>query len=354
MMRSDRDKRTDTEREIDDFLSKFENPADELSADINSYLDEDEQERDDNDKNAVINDQDTVKKAPVQTFSWKIIDPPETETLPEVSFDTSDQASSAIDDKTIIVDDKSADLPEAFSAGSDTSDTSEDPENQESISLIDDHNDNAESKDNTGIADTVENADTAENSETSDITDTINIADTADAAGIDSDMSAAVIAAAENAGNGTDTVSAPETGGKKVKAAKKDKTAKKGGISHALFLKKNKDFDPSQGATYVKDGKTIKNKEYKFSFLKLIRDFVVIGAVCVLAGLIVAISMTSIHRSKPLLSYITTKASRSTTFSILRTVRSSSTKTCLRISSMLSLRSRIRLSGSIMVLTGPV
>ena len=304
-MRSDRDKRTDTEREIDDFLSKFENPADELSADINSYLDEDEQERDDNDKNAVINDQDTVKKAPVQTFSWKIIDPPETETLPEVSFDTSDQANSSIDDKTIIVDDKSADLPEAFSAGSDTSDTPEDPENQESISLIDDHNDNAESKDNTGIADTVENADTAENSETSDITDTINIADTADitatikiadtadAAGIDSDMAAAVIAAAENAGNGTDTVSASETGGKKVKAAKKDKTAKKGGISHALFLKKNKDFNPSQGATYVKDGKTIKNKEYKFSFLKLIRDFVVIGAVCVLAGLIVAISIIS-------------------------------------------------------------
>ena len=85
-MRSDRDKRTDTEREIDDFLSKFENPADELSADINSYLDEDEQERDDNDKNAVINDQDTVKKAPVQTFSWKIIDPPEIADQKDVLF----------------------------------------------------------------------------------------------------------------------------------------------------------------------------------------------------------------------------------------------------------------------------
>ena len=39
-MRSDRDKRTDTEREIDEFLSRFDNPADELSTDINSYLDD--------------------------------------------------------------------------------------------------------------------------------------------------------------------------------------------------------------------------------------------------------------------------------------------------------------------------
>ena len=39
-MRSDRDKRTETEKEIDDFLSKFENPADEITSDIDTYLDE--------------------------------------------------------------------------------------------------------------------------------------------------------------------------------------------------------------------------------------------------------------------------------------------------------------------------
>lgn len=39
-MRSDRDNRTDSEREIDEFLSRFETPVDELSADINSYLSE--------------------------------------------------------------------------------------------------------------------------------------------------------------------------------------------------------------------------------------------------------------------------------------------------------------------------
>ena len=44
-MRSDRDKRTDTEREIDEFLASFETPVDELSADINSYLDTDDTTR---------------------------------------------------------------------------------------------------------------------------------------------------------------------------------------------------------------------------------------------------------------------------------------------------------------------
>ena len=40
-MRSTRDKRTDSEKDIDDFLSKFESPVDDLSADVRSYLDDD-------------------------------------------------------------------------------------------------------------------------------------------------------------------------------------------------------------------------------------------------------------------------------------------------------------------------
>lgn len=40
-MRSNRDKRTDSEREIDDFLSQFESPVDNLSTDVNSYLSDD-------------------------------------------------------------------------------------------------------------------------------------------------------------------------------------------------------------------------------------------------------------------------------------------------------------------------
>ena len=39
-MRSDRDNRTDTEKEIDAFLSKFDTPADKMSNNIDSYLDD--------------------------------------------------------------------------------------------------------------------------------------------------------------------------------------------------------------------------------------------------------------------------------------------------------------------------
>ena len=79
-MRSDRDKRTDAEREIDDFLSRFDNPSDELSADIDSYL----------------NEQNTEKDVVAQTFSWKNVDLPEksndkvsTDNIPDSSDMTS-------------------------------------------------------------------------------------------------------------------------------------------------------------------------------------------------------------------------------------------------------------------------
>ena len=39
-MRSDRDHRTDTEKEIDEFLSKFDSPADRMNNDISAYLDD--------------------------------------------------------------------------------------------------------------------------------------------------------------------------------------------------------------------------------------------------------------------------------------------------------------------------
>lgn len=56
-MRSDRDKRTDTEKEIDDFLSRFENPVDEMSDDIDTYLDDADDALDSG-----------------KTFSWEKID----------------------------------------------------------------------------------------------------------------------------------------------------------------------------------------------------------------------------------------------------------------------------------------
>ena len=82
-MRSDRDKRTDSEREIDDFLAKFETPADELSADISSYLDE----------------QSTEKSSTASTFQWKIPGSSEQKES-SASAEVSDSGS---DKKTIIV-----------------------------------------------------------------------------------------------------------------------------------------------------------------------------------------------------------------------------------------------------------
>ena len=60
-MRSDIDKRSETQREIDDFLSKFEDPADELSADYSSYL----------------NEKNTTKMTAAQTFHWKNVELPD-------------------------------------------------------------------------------------------------------------------------------------------------------------------------------------------------------------------------------------------------------------------------------------
>ena len=60
-MRSDLDKRSDTQREIDDFLSKFEDPADELSADYSPYL----------------NEKNTTKMTAARSFYWKDVDSPD-------------------------------------------------------------------------------------------------------------------------------------------------------------------------------------------------------------------------------------------------------------------------------------
>ena len=93
-MRSDRDKRTDTEREIDDFLSKFENPADELSADIDSYLDE----------------QNDPGSAPVQTFSWKVVDFPD---LNEPKNENNATDTSVNQSNVIVNDTAASDTPSA-------------------------------------------------------------------------------------------------------------------------------------------------------------------------------------------------------------------------------------------------
>ncbi|MBR4090124.1 MAG: transglycosylase domain-containing protein, partial [Mogibacterium sp.] len=219
-MRSDRDVRTETEREIDDFLSKFETPADELSADIGSYLKEN----------------DTSSKAMTSaTFSWKKVDITEKSSEPDTLGDK----------KPVIVHKDAQNIDDIF-------DDIKDAEKQKEK---------------------------------------------------DSRSNKPSPAAADTSAKNTKTPSKKGKSAKKSKSAKKNKTAKKGtsanknkssekgSLGRYLFLKKNKNYDPQKGPTYKKDGKTIKNKKYKFSFLKLIRDFVILGLICVLSGGIYAFSI---------------------------------------------------------------
>ena len=234
-MRSDRDERTETEREIDDFLSKFDTPADELSADIGSYLDE----------------QNDDAKVPAQTFSWKNVDDTiiQKANKAPAAAETADSKDAAASSKVLPVPEKKASVKVPKRA------------QKTAVKFT-----RKESKGKRSEAAAV--------------------------------SSAASVPETGNTDNAVTEKKADKTN-KKVKADKTVKTKKKtkkkaekklqkGDISRALFLKKNKDYDPGKGPSYKKNGKTIRNKEYKFSFLKLIRDFAVLGAVCVLAGMIAA------------------------------------------------------------------
>ncbi len=231
-MRSDRDERTETEREIDDFLSKFENPADELSADINTYLDVNEQDP---------GTRNSAEAAPSHTFRWKEVEPSEIKTVPEKAVETVSSADSAsIDDKTIIVDNGTL-KPEAESA-------------EKSVKAADKHAKPEAPEDS-----------------------------------VEKPAAPAAKSAAKKSKSSKKGKSS-----QKRKTAKKSENAKKSSLVRFLFLKKNKDYDPSQGATYKKNGKTIKNKKYRFSFLKLIEDCVALGLICVVAGLVFALSIIAV------------------------------------------------------------
>lgn len=65
------------------------------------------------------------------------------------------------------------------------------------------------------------------------------------------------------------------------------KPKEKKSLKQILFLKKNPNYNPSEGETYKVDGKIVKNKPFVFSFFKLLRDFAVVGLlmVMVVAGI---------------------------------------------------------------------
>ena len=204
-MRSDRDKRTDTEREIDDFLARFETPADELSADINTYLDE----------------KSSSKKAGTQTFAWKKVASPDLKKSAEKSTGSSKASGKQTDARTVIVasggSDKGIeertifkDIPAQASAG-----VKETPAAKSK---------DKKSKDNK-----------KKNNKKEKVVDI----------------------------NNGPSPKKPEKK-KPAKPAKKNSekkknskaaAAKKAGIMRTLFFKENKDYDPSKGATYELNGR---------------------------------------------------------------------------------------------------
>ncbi len=251
-MRSDRDKRTEAEREIDDFLSRFETPADELSADIGSYL----------------NEQGVSKAMTAQTFSWKIIDPPEPEKIsvedilePEDFFGLSDSSEPSEPSGS-----SEASGPSASAGPSESDDT------EGSVFISEKKDDQSESSERTVTEDPVK-GEQKEQKEQKEQEKPKK--DKKEKKKKKKDNVAAAVPA-----DGHD----PQA----QTAAAARKPAKKGGLGQFLFLRKNKKYDPSKGSVYEENGKKIKNKEYRFSFLKLIRDFVFIGLLCVLAGVIYA------------------------------------------------------------------
>lgn len=301
-MRSDRDKRTDTEKEIDDFLSQFETPADELSADYSSYLTE----------------PDTTKITAAQTFHWQNVN--------------SADSDSSIDDIADVYDQ----LDDSFSYDSDPgSDVSPDEylgseEKKEESEAVDNASEENEEKAPEDVNDeSSEGSEKYKRSEASEVSEEKKDESPASAeADREEDNKAEDKEDTDN--KEEDKKPDPKQmleeykaqskykRNKKQKKEKKSKAAKAAGaaavaaeaaegaevpetpavkykrvdgkkLKEALFLKDNKDYDPEQGETYEKDGKIIKNKPKKFSFLKLLRDCVAVGLVFVLCGLIYAL-----------------------------------------------------------------
>ena len=249
-MRSDRDKRTDTEREIDEFLSKFDNPADELSTDIDSYLD----------------DENAANKTPVQTFSWKQVDSPNI----TKAYKNPAASSSFSSEKTVIVNNNT--VKDSSPAEIKVSDNKEESEKlswverrRKAKEKKDPVTDVKENKAAAAIAQPSEEKVSAAPADASDTSDAVVTADSvpsdSDAADVEdayiedtSELADATVessdaddtSVAEDAERQEEKPAKKVKSKKKAKAAKKARAAKKANIKRALFLTKNKDYDPEK------------------------------------------------------------------------------------------------------------
>lgn len=266
-MKSDLDKRSETQREIDDFLSKFDDPADELSADYSPYLKE----------------KNTTKMTAARSFYWKDVDSPDFNRIIEMKEPPAENPapfneSSHVENRTS-AEEKAIEESRPDRDKNDKDENKQVEDNKSDAYVADDLK--AEAKESeTKKAEGTEIKTTKSQKKTSKKK-------------VKNKKPAAVPVAEDTAAAAKQTpAKSPK---KSKKSSKKVKTKRaKGSIKHALFYRKNKDYDPSQGATYIKNGKTIKNKEYNFSFLKLLGDMVAVGMVFVLAGLIYALAIITV------------------------------------------------------------
>ena len=334
-MRSDKDKRTDSEREIDEFLSKFENPSDELSADYSSYLKE----------------KNTTRMTAAQTFYWKNVDSPDLRKIQEDSRKNgpakpaSRPEAAVRPEKTTEPEkaEKAADKKDSAAAAETAAPAAVDPiaekypgkkkrrkKKKKKPTPVE-----APAAASLGAAGTAaaelsdEKTIVADRSSIKKETGSSTVKDKkaekksekkekpykADKAALEQEKAEidGIAASAEKPEKKEKAVR-PEKPEKKPADRKKPKKKKekkepagkakeknkikdkknKGSIGRTLFFRENKNYDPSLGETYVKDGKTYKNKQYKFSFLKLLRDMVAVGMIFVLAGLVYALAIITV------------------------------------------------------------
>ena len=301
-MRSDRDKRTDTEREIDDFLSRFETPADELSTDINSYLYEQIPES-------------AEKTAPAQTFSWKNVETPdlgqtlstkraasspvvENKSPKHAAPETKSHKAAAVSPSAAAA--KPAAKVPVYKAPAQTVPETKAPEKATVQAAVPEKTAHEKAVSNESIPETtapekaIPEESVPQKAAPEEIATKETIAKyvTEDSAASDEDISAE-----KSEDKPADKPKSKSAAKKNKNSNKKKKGKRKKGekrtLLQFLFCKENKNYDPSKPKLYKKKGKVYSNKRYKFSFLKLIRDFVFIGAVCVLAGVIYAASIIS-------------------------------------------------------------
>ncbi|MBR0307357.1 MAG: transglycosylase domain-containing protein [Mogibacterium sp.] len=298
-MRSDRDKRTESEKDIDDFLSQFDTPADDLSADYSEYLDEPE---------APSADPVNSGSKGSSGFSWKSVGTSDLEKakseVPALA-DAGSEAMIAHEAETVSEAKTAADavqMPEPVDFDYDKDDSiayhkvdrGSHRRRSARKTIVAGPSIKKAIEEAASAADTEDLSDKAAEKAAADKVSAEETASVAIAAESSAELAAGAALAEAVAKNSEKTKDkkASKNAAKRAKQQKRKKKAKTPAgyrIKKALFCKDNPNYDPEQGKTYVKDGKTIKNKKLKFSFFKLFRDFVFLGLIFVMAGLTYAL-----------------------------------------------------------------